>query len=182
MENQLIGADTLEIRQTVDQAYEKIVQSMFDALKHMAKMDGEGEDKGQLNYHVIIIGKGSIGGLFRVAHFAVENMHYFVAEMSQLQLGSVAAFLKRAESIYEENLNAYVKIVLRRPFYKIVVSRPFAACENDEINIELGLLRGCGEAAQDNRTHRGAIQQQLQSLGAEEGRQGIQLEGRAKEY
>ncbi|KAF9814500.1 hypothetical protein IEO21_05051 [Rhodonia placenta] len=104
VENQLIGADTLEIRQTVDQAYEKIVQSMFDALKHMAKMDGEGEDKGQLNYHVIII----------------ENMHYFVAEMSQLQLGSVAAFLKRAESIYEENLNAYVKIVLRRPFYKIV--------------------------------------------------------------
>ena len=25
--------------------------------KQMAKMDGEGEDKGQLNYHVILIGK-----------------------------------------------------------------------------------------------------------------------------
>ncbi|GBE77755.1 hypothetical protein SCP_0106370 [Sparassis crispa] len=104
VENQLIGADTLEIRQNVDMAYDRIVQSMFDALKHMAKMDGEGEDKGQLNYHVILI----------------ENMHHFVAEISQLQIGSVATFLKRAEAIYDENLAAYVKIVLRRPFAKII--------------------------------------------------------------
>ena len=57
VENQLIGADGLEIRTTVNEAYDKIVQSMFDCLKQMAKMDGEGEDKGQLNYHVILIGK-----------------------------------------------------------------------------------------------------------------------------
>lgn len=50
-------------------------------------------------------------------------MHYFVAEVSQLQLGTVASFLKKAETIYEENLNAYVKIVLRRPFFKLVVRR-----------------------------------------------------------
>lgn len=49
-------------------------------------------------------------------------MHFFVAEVAQLNLGSVAGFLKRAEAIYEENLNAYVKIVLRRPFNKIIVS------------------------------------------------------------
>ncbi|KAI8990472.1 exocyst complex component Sec3-domain-containing protein [Trametes punicea] len=104
VEIQLIGSDTLEIRQSVDAAYDKIVQAMFDALQQMAKMDGEGEDKGQLNYHVIII----------------ENMHYFVAEISQIEIGSVAAFLKRAEAIYDENLNAYVKIVLRRPFAKII--------------------------------------------------------------
>ncbi|KAI0652057.1 exocyst complex component Sec3-domain-containing protein [Trametes meyenii] len=104
VETQLIGSDTLEIRQSVDASYDKIVQAMFDALKQMAKMDGEGEDKGQLNYHVIII----------------ENMHYFVAEISLIEIGSVAVFLKRAEAIYEENLNAYVKIVLRRPFAKII--------------------------------------------------------------
>ena len=46
-----------EIRQSVDSAYEKIVQTMFGSLKHMAKMNGEDEDKGQLNYHVILIGK-----------------------------------------------------------------------------------------------------------------------------
>jgi len=70
----------------------------------MAKLDGEGEDKGQLNYHVIII----------------ENMHHFVAEISLMEVGSVAGFLRRAEAIYDENLSAYVKIVLRRPFSKLI--------------------------------------------------------------
>ncbi|KAG6885399.1 hypothetical protein C0993_002132 [Termitomyces sp. T159_Od127] len=104
MENQLAGADGLEIRVNVDTAYEKIVQSIFDSLKQMAKMDGEGEDKGQLNYHVILI----------------ENMHHFVAETSKLEAGSVDTFCRQAESIYDENLGAYVKIILRRPFSRII--------------------------------------------------------------
>jgi len=41
----------------VDGAYDRIVHAMFDSLKHMAKMNGEEEEKGQLNYHVILIGK-----------------------------------------------------------------------------------------------------------------------------
>jgi exocyst complex component 1 len=57
VENQLIGSDLLDVRATVDTAYEKIVQTMFDSLKHMAKMEGEGEDKGQLNYHVELVGE-----------------------------------------------------------------------------------------------------------------------------
>ncbi|KAI3622586.1 exocyst protein [Moniliophthora roreri] len=104
VESQLIGCDGLEIRMNVDAAYEKIVQAMFDCLKQMAKMDGEGEDKGQLNYHVILI----------------ENMHHFVAETSQMDIGSVASFVRKAEAIYDENLTAYVKIVLRRPFSKLI--------------------------------------------------------------
>ncbi|KAF8917639.1 exocyst complex component Sec3-domain-containing protein [Mucidula mucida] len=105
VEAQLIGFDDLEIRSHVDTAYEKIVQTMFESLKQMAKLDGaEGEDKGQLNYHVILI----------------ENMHHFVAETSQLELGSAAGFLRKAEAIYDENLSAYVKIVLRRPFARII--------------------------------------------------------------
>ncbi|KAG6911564.1 hypothetical protein DXG01_011866 [Tephrocybe rancida] len=104
VENQLIGADGLEIRASVDAAYERIVQSIFDSLKQMAKMDGEGEDKGQLNYHVILI----------------ENMHHFVAETSTLEVGSVNVFCRRAEVIYDENLSAYIKIVLRRPFARII--------------------------------------------------------------
>ncbi|KAJ7932567.1 exocyst complex component sec3 subunit [Mycena leptocephala] len=104
VESQLIGADALEIRATVDTAYDRIVQSMFESLKQMAKMDGEGEDKGQLNFHVIL----------------VENMHHFVAETSQIEIGSVTVFLRKAEAIYDENLSAYVKIVLRRPFGKLI--------------------------------------------------------------
>ena len=61
VEHQLIGAEGLEIRVQVDGAYDRIVQAMFDSLMHMAKMEQEGEDKGQLNYHVILIGEKSRG-------------------------------------------------------------------------------------------------------------------------
>ena len=60
-ESQLVGTDGLEIRSTVDASYEKIANAMFESLQQLAKMDGaEGlapEDKGQLNYHVILIGQ-----------------------------------------------------------------------------------------------------------------------------
>ena len=51
-----------------------------------------------------------------------------------MEIGSVASFVKKAEAIYDENLNAYVKIVLRRPFSKIIVSHDslvFDQFEND---------------------------------------------------
>lgn len=48
-------------------------------------------------------------------------MHHFAAEMAQVELGSVATFVRRAEAIYDENLNAYVKLVLRRSFAKLIV-------------------------------------------------------------
>ena len=51
-----------------------------------------------------------------------ENMHYFVAEISQLDVPSLIASSRRAEAIYDENLMAYIKIVFRRPFGKIIVS------------------------------------------------------------
>jgi exocyst complex component 1 len=54
-------------------------------------------------------------------------MHHFVAEMEQLQIGAAAVFLRRAESVYDENLSSYVKIVLRRPFAKIIVSSGLCA-------------------------------------------------------
>ena len=40
----------------MDSAYEKMIHAMFESLKQMAKLDGEGEDKGQLNHHIILIG------------------------------------------------------------------------------------------------------------------------------
>lgn len=58
----MIGMEGLEIRQNVDAAYDRVVKAMFESLKRMAKMDGEGEDKGQLNYHVILIGASTTLG------------------------------------------------------------------------------------------------------------------------
>jgi hypothetical protein len=51
----------------------------------------------------------------------LENMHHFVSEIQSLDIGSVSSFLVQAESIYDESLTAYVKLVLRRPFLKILV-------------------------------------------------------------
>ncbi|KAF9527786.1 exocyst complex component Sec3-domain-containing protein [Crepidotus variabilis] len=104
IENQLIGADSLDIRTNVDTAYERITQAMFDSLMQMAKLEGEGEDKGQLNYHVILI----------------ENMQYFVTEVSQMDVMSLNMATRKAEGMYDENLSSYIKIVFRRPFGKII--------------------------------------------------------------
>ena len=62
IEAQLTGATILEIRENVDSALERIVDAMFDALRQMARIDGEGEEKekGQLNYHVILIGEDGV--------------------------------------------------------------------------------------------------------------------------
>jgi len=38
----------------------------------------------------------------------------------QSRVRAIAGFKKRAEAIYDENLNAYVKLVLRRAFSKII--------------------------------------------------------------
>lgn len=51
----------------------------------------------------------------------LANMHHFVTEIQSLDIGSASSFLVQAESIYDENLGAYVKVVLRRPFLKILV-------------------------------------------------------------
>jgi Exocyst complex component Sec3, C-terminal len=50
-------------------------------------------------------------------------MHYFIGEISQQELGAIQGFLRRAEAIYDENLGAYVKLVMRRPMGKILVNR-----------------------------------------------------------
>ena len=57
VESQLGDANALEVRSIIDAAYDKIVQTIFESLQQIAKLDGEGEDKGQLNYHVILIGE-----------------------------------------------------------------------------------------------------------------------------
>lgn len=49
-------------------------------------------------------------------------MQYFVSEIKSLELAAVLSFSERAQSIYDENLDAYVKLVLRKAFAKIIVS------------------------------------------------------------
>jgi len=59
VEAQLVDYDDLTARAVANAGYEKIVNTMLDTLQHMAKMDRSdvaGEDKGQLNHSIIMIG------------------------------------------------------------------------------------------------------------------------------
>lgn len=55
------GNGDLPIRIKVNEAYERVMTSVFGSLEQLAKMERAetqaNEDKGQLNYHVIMIGK-----------------------------------------------------------------------------------------------------------------------------
>ena len=64
MEAQLEGAEGLPIREKVNEIYDKVANAVFGTLSQIAKTDrGDGqaaEDKGQLNYHTIMIGMSFI--------------------------------------------------------------------------------------------------------------------------
>jgi exocyst complex component 1 len=61
VEAQLVDYDQLGVRRTANAAYEGIVSAMFETLQQMAKLErGDAsamEDKGQLNYFIIMIGE-----------------------------------------------------------------------------------------------------------------------------
>lgn len=87
-------------------------------------------------------------------------MHYFVAEISRLETGSVVGFLKHAEAIYNENLAAYVRIVLRRPFAKLFVWDVMGLCGRELISIYRNssrAWRGCSKRLHRAKFKRMAI-------------------------
>ncbi|KAK4686866.1 exocyst complex component 1, partial [Tremellales sp. Uapishka_1] len=108
LESQVEGFDSLPIRQRVDGIYERVVNSVFANLQQLAKMDradGQAaEDKGQLNYHIIMI----------------ENMHHFIDDLQQLNIAALNVYLERAKGLYQENLSTYLKMMLRRPFARLL--------------------------------------------------------------
>jgi hypothetical protein len=69
-------------------------------------------------------------------------MHYFVNEMLKLEMGSTQAFAENAQAIYEDNLDAYVRLIFRRPLAKLMVSYPTGSDPEADPDDLLGLLRG----------------------------------------
>jgi hypothetical protein len=57
--------------------------------------------------------------------FLSENMHYFISDTARIDIGSVGTFTKKARGLYDENLEAYIKILFRRAFGRIIVEFPF---------------------------------------------------------
>ncbi|OWZ79276.1 exocyst protein [Cryptococcus neoformans Bt85] len=108
VEQQMDGNGDLPIRVKVNEAYEKVMTSVYGSLEQLAKMERAetqaNEDKGQLNYHVIMI----------------ENLHCFIEDVSQIKSMAMAGFLQRAKTRFEENMSMYIKLMLRRTFARFI--------------------------------------------------------------
>lgn len=133
------GNSDLSIRRKVDDAYERIVTAIFASLTHLAKMDkGEGqaaEDKGQLNYHVIMIGElcvSHISSKQTSADAMTENMYHFVEDLRKIEVPTLGLFFERAKGLYEENMGSYTKLMIRKSFGRLMV------CHDTVIKTALG--------------------------------------------
>ncbi|KAJ9477604.1 Exocyst complex component SEC3 [Pseudozyma hubeiensis] len=111
VEQQLVNAETLNIRHAVDGYYVQICGTMFEALQTISRVESAvDDDKGQLNHLVILI----------------ENMWYFISEINKLSSrstipsASLAGLVKRAQSIYDDSLTSYTGFVLRRSLAKMM--------------------------------------------------------------
>ncbi|KAI7855257.1 exocyst complex component Sec3-domain-containing protein, partial [Circinella umbellata] len=94
-----------QTRQTVNDAYEKIINAMMSSLDSIAKeTDQTGDDKEQLNANIMYI----------------ENMHHFHHELRSNKLHVLEKWIKYAKSHYDTSLNAYIKVVIRRPLGKLL--------------------------------------------------------------
>ncbi|KAI8143952.1 exocyst complex component Sec3-domain-containing protein [Fennellomyces sp. T-0311] len=94
-----------QTRQTVNDAYEKIINAMMSSLDSIAReTDQTGDDKEQLNANIMYI----------------ENMHHFHHELRSNKLHVLEKWMKYAKNHYDTSLNAYIKVVIRRPLGKLL--------------------------------------------------------------
>ncbi|KAI7886029.1 hypothetical protein K492DRAFT_156532 [Lichtheimia hyalospora FSU 10163] len=94
-----------QTRKTVNDAYEKIINTMMSSLDSIAReTDQTGDDKEQLNANIMYI----------------ENMHHFHHELRSNKLHVLEKWMKYAKNQYETSLNSYIKVVIRRPLGKLL--------------------------------------------------------------
>lgn len=56
---------------------------------------------------------------------AAENMHHLMSTLSK-NVPSLAPLITQAKEKYSENLDLYIKLILRRPLAKLVVRSSFS--------------------------------------------------------
>ncbi|GMK58498.1 hypothetical protein CspeluHIS016_0505300 [Cutaneotrichosporon spelunceum] len=128
--------DSLDIRKRVNNAYERVAASVLGSLQHVSKVvgaevgAGSGEGKGQLYFHVVMI----------------ENLHSFVDEVAQVNAAALAMFVQRARGLYDENMKAYIKMMLRRGFSRLMgffdgVERQLKTTPPNEVNMHSAYSR-----------------------------------------
>ncbi|KAI0408457.1 exocyst complex component Sec3-domain-containing protein [Xylaria palmicola] len=113
VENMLSATDTSSsVRRAVDREYERIIKSMFDSLKVIARENpatltssgADPEDKEALNYHILLI----------------ENMNHFAEELNTHGLEVLEDWKEAAATEMAEHMNLYLNAVMRRPLGKLL--------------------------------------------------------------
>ncbi|OTB00278.1 hypothetical protein M426DRAFT_324426 [Hypoxylon sp. CI-4A] len=113
VENMLETLDTSSsVRRTVDREYDRIIKTMFDSLKVIARENpatltssgADPEDKEALNYHILLI----------------ENMNHFLEELDTHGLEILEDWKEAAAAEMNEHLGLYLNAIMRRPLGKLL--------------------------------------------------------------
>lgn len=114
LETMLSSADDLDIRETVNNAYARIIRTMFECLKVIARENpiaaqpgvNDPEDKEALNYEVLLI----------------QNMNHFVEEVDARQNLVLQEWKGKAVAEMDEHMDLYVTAMIRRPLGKLLTT------------------------------------------------------------
>jgi hypothetical protein len=114
LETMLASAEGLEVRETVNSAYNRINKTMFESLKVIARENpsatnsaaamGDPEDKEALNYQILLI----------------ENMNHYLEEVDAKNNPVLEEWKEKAAQEFNEHLTLYLGAVIRRPLGKLL--------------------------------------------------------------
>lgn len=114
LESMLIAADDLDIRDLVNAAYVRIIKTMFDSLKVIARDNpsastqgtslADPEAKEALNYQILLI----------------ENFSHYINEVDTRDNPVLEDWKTKARDELDKHLTLYIGAVLRRPLGKLL--------------------------------------------------------------
>ncbi|KAI1662293.1 exocyst complex component Sec3-domain-containing protein [Daldinia decipiens] len=160
VEMMLLTVDTnSSVRKTVDREYDRIIKTMFDSLKVIARENpstltnsgADPEDKEALNYHILLI----------------ENMNHFLEELDTHGLEILEDWKEAAASEMSEHMGLYLNAIMRRPLGKLL-----EYLENIEAQLATGKNPAIIAAQPSNA--RGTFNKILSGYDAREVRKGVE--------
>ena len=118
----------------------------------------------------------------------LENLYQFVEDLRRLAVPSLGSFFERARTMYDENVQAYVKILMRRSFARIMVSQLFRivpefgqeAKSKDYFDGVERLMQStpAAEVSLHSSYARSALKKMLKENGAKDMRKGVETMAR----
>jgi len=160
IENMLANIDSHSgVRRMIDKEYDRIIRSMFDSLKFIARENpatltnsgADPEDKEALNFHILLI----------------ENMNHFLDEVDTRGLEILEEWKEAANGELSEHMSLYLNAVMRRPLGKLL-----EFLENVEAQIASGKSAGIIAALPSNS--KATFDKVLSNYDGKEVRKGIE--------